>query len=167
MLDSDIGLQTQSRGIELYDGSVRSHRDEYFWPLSQLVGSRSRGAGDDYDPFGTAAKKEPQGIARKTADDRIREQEAKLVQADVRIEKYATAQDHPGLTYDPELLGEQVRVMTGEQYDRLVQAEAQANRTRYETEKAIRCERGDLLVPMRTAHTVEVNASIATATTTS
>ncbi|QDT07943.1 hypothetical protein K227x_63720 [Rubripirellula lacrimiformis] len=116
---------------------------------------RITGAGDDYDPFGSSRVKEPQGIARKTADDRIHAIETELYAAQVGIEKYATAQDHPGLTYDPELLGEQVRVMTGKQYDQLVLAEARASRQRYETEKAVQAERSDLLVPLSTPQAIE------------
>ncbi|WP_146532564.1 DUF7932 domain-containing protein [Rubripirellula reticaptiva] len=123
-------------------------------------------AGDDYDPFGSAAKKEPQGIARKTADDRVAEIEKKLYAAKVGIEKYATAQDHPGLTYDPELLSETTRVMTGEQYDKLVQAEATATRMRYETEKAVRAERSDLLVPLQTPQAIETQMQTSLATPT-
>ncbi len=110
-------------------------------------------AGDDYDPFGSSAKKEPQGIARKTADDRIEAIEQTLYAAQVGVEKYATAQDHPGLTYDPELLSEEVRVMSGQQYDKLVLAEAEAQRMRYETEKAVREVRSELLVPLGTLQT--------------
>lgn len=120
-------------------------------------------AGDDYNPFGGAKKKSPQGIARKTADDRIAELEKILHDAQTPIGQYATAQDHPGLTYDPELLAETDRVMTGQQYDTLVAAEARANAMRYETEKAVRSKRSDLLVPMRTSIEIETQAPTNTA----
>ena len=104
---------------------------------------------DDYDPFGNARKKAPKGIERRTADEKIAERETRLLQENRSIEKYATAQDHPGLTYDPELLSTSACVMSGETYDRLVAREAQASRYRYETEKAVQEKRSDLLVPMK------------------
>ncbi len=104
---------------------------------------------DDYDPFGNARKKAPKGIERRTADEAIAEREQRLLRENPSIEKYATAQVHPGLTYDPELLSESARVMSGETYDRLVAREAQASRYRYETEKAVQEKRSDLLVPMK------------------
>jgi hypothetical protein len=120
--------------------------------------------GDDYDPFGSSKKKSPQGIERDTADARIKKIETELIQKTVSVETYAGSQNHSGLTYDPELLTESVRVISGEQYDALVQAERQATRRRYETEKAIQGERADLLVPMKTvtAQAETVQQSIAT-----
>ncbi len=109
-------------------------------------------ADDDYDPFGNARKKAPKGIARRMADEQIAERETQLLRENPSIEKYSTAQDHPGLTYDPELLSKSARVMSGETYDRLVAQEAKASRYRYETEKAVQEKRSDLLVPMRASH---------------
>ena len=106
-------------------------------------------SGDDYDPFGSARKKKPKGIEREIADQEIAKREAQLHQENPAIAKYSTAQDHPGLTYDPELLPESARVMSGRQYDRLVALEAGANRQRAETEQAVRGKRSDLLVPMQ------------------
>lgn len=104
---------------------------------------------DDYNPFGGSRKKSPKGIERREADQQIAQREARLHQENASISKYATAQDHPGLTYDPELLAKSTRVMSGEAYDRLVAKEAQAGRHRYETEKSVLEKRSDLLVPMR------------------
>lgn len=123
-------------------------------------------ADDDYNPFGAAKKKAPQGIERKTADDRIAVIEKTLYDANTPIGQYATAQDHPGLTYDPELLAETNRVMTGQQYDALVQAEARATKMRYETERAVRAKRSDLLVPLRTPVAIETEQQVNVATPT-
>ena len=114
---------------------------------------------DDYNPFGGARKKDPKGIERHIADREIAKREAKLYADKPSIKKYSTAQDHPGLTYDSELLRESARVMTGEQYDRLVAKESQASRYRYETEKAVQAKRSDLLVPLKR---VEQQASATT-----
>ncbi|MDA8746490.1 hypothetical protein N9N28_17845, partial [Rubripirellula amarantea] len=125
---------------------------------------RITGADDDYDPFGSAKKKAPQGIERQTADKRIADHEERLYREKQPIESYATAQDHPGLTYDPELLRENVRVMSGQQYDALVAVERQAIRRRYEREKSVQSERADLLVPLKQVQAIEVesNQSVAT-----
>ena len=122
--------------------------------------------GDDYNPFGSAKKKAPQGIERQTADARIAEHDARLKREQPSVEIYAGSQNHPGLTYDPELLTENVRVMPGWKYDELVATERQATRQRYETEIAIQGERADLLVPMATAkaETTETKKSVATPT---
>ena len=120
--------------------------------------------GDDYDPFGSSKKKSPQGIERTTANERVEKIEAELIRRKIKVETYAGSQNHPGLTYDPELLSQNVRVMSGKQFDALVQAERQAARQRYETEKAIQGERADLLVPMKTVTTdaTPIQQSIAT-----
>ena len=111
---------------------------------------RITSSGDDYDPFGTAKKQAPQGIARQTANQRVADHKQTLLEEKPSIKKYETAQAHPGLTYDPELLSEAVRVMPGWKYDELVQAERQATRQRYETEQAVQSKRSDLLVPLVT-----------------
>lgn len=104
--------------------------------------------GDDYDPFGSSKKKSPQGIERNLANERIDAIHRHLVEQKVPVTTYAGSQNHPGLTYDPELLGQTARVLSGPQYDQLVQAERRAIRRRYETERAIQGERADLLVPL-------------------
>ncbi len=121
---------------------------------------------DDYDPFGNAKNKKPQGIERQIADQEIARREAQLQKENPSISRYSTAQDHPGLTYDPELLGSKVRVMSGEQYDQLVKEEAAAVRRRYETERAVQSKRADLLVPLETATPVTTETSQATPTQT-
>jgi hypothetical protein len=108
----------------------------------------------DYNPFGGARNKAPKGIERKTADQRIARREAELHLEHSSIDKYSTAQDHPGLTYDPELLPESARVISGHRYDRFVQSEAQASRLRAATEKAVLAKRSDLLVPLRQAEPI-------------
>jgi hypothetical protein len=120
--------------------------------------------GDDYDPFGSAKKKSPQGIERIVANQRIEAIQTELVKNKVPVTTYAGSQNHLGLTYDPELLSESVRVMSGKQYDELVQAERQASRRRYETEKAIQGERSDLLVPMKTMITQPIETQQVVAT---
>jgi hypothetical protein len=106
--------------------------------------------GDDYDPFGSSKKESPQGIERSLANERIETIQRQLVEKKVPVATYAGTQNHPGLTYDPELLGKTARVLSGEQYDRLVQAERRATCRRYETERAIQGERADLLIPLET-----------------
>ena len=117
---------------------------------------------DDYDPFGSARHKTPKGIERATADKRIAEAEKKLLKLNPSISKYTTAQDRPGLTYDPELLSHQARVMSGEQYDRLVMLERQADAKRLQTEMAIADERSDLLLPLRTTMETQQGTAVAT-----
>ena len=72
-----------------------------------------------------------------------------------KLEQFTVAQQYPGLTYDPELLGKSVRVMSGLQYDEYAKAEARATRERYETEVSVKSKRTDLLVPMRKVDTIE------------
>lgn len=103
---------------------------------------------DDDDPFGNATKKEPKGIERRLADERIGQCVQRLHRENPSIEKYATAQDHPGLTYDPEVLPLETRVMSCEVYNRSVAQETRATRHRYETERAVQAKRSDLLVPL-------------------
>ncbi|TWU07476.1 DUF7932 domain-containing protein [Stieleria varia] len=125
------------------------------------------GSGDDYDPFGNSRKRSPDGIERKVADEEIGRREKLLWLDKVPVENYASAQNHPGLTYDPELLSESQRVLSGKQFDALVAAERQAQQQRNETERAIHQERSDLLVPLRTAIAVEetqTSTSVATPT---
>lgn len=122
---------------------------------------RMTSAGDDYDPFGSAKKKAPQGIERQTADQQIGERNVKLRRSQKPVSEYSAAQDHKGLTYDPELLVESVRVMSGEQYDRLVAQEKRAARRRQETEQMIAAERSDLLVPLKQASVVTQTQEVA------
>ena len=48
---------------------------------------------------------------------------SKLPRGKSSLKRYTVAQDHPGLTYDPELLAEESRVMPGHVYDPLVAEE--------------------------------------------
>ena len=105
---------------------------------------------DDYDPFGGAKNDSPRGIERKIANEEMEKFEKELWRRKVSVKSYSQAQEHAGLTYDPELLTEEMRVMTGQQYDRIVQAERMAEKERAETEYAIAKERSELLVPLRT-----------------
>ena len=116
------------------------------------------GANDDYDPFGGKKSKSPQGIARQTADKEIATREERLRNDKTQLSQYSVAQNHPGLTYDPELLGKTTRVMTGETYDRLVAMEMQAARHRYETEKAVQEKRSGLLVPLKREDKIEIQS---------
>ena len=119
---------------------------------------------DDYDPFGNSRKPSTKGIERRTADQEIAEREKKLRSINYSLKKYGAAQDHPGLTYDPELLPDSVRIMSGETYDRYVAAERQAGRLRYETEKAVLEKRSDLLVPLKQTQQVQQDTTgVATA----
>jgi hypothetical protein len=127
---------------------------------------RMSSSNDDYDPFGKSKGKAPKGRARQIADEGIARREAQLHKENPSISRYATAQDHPGLTYDPELLRGSVRVMSGEEYDALVRAEAIAARRRYETEQAVHATRDDLLVPLATPKSDTTNTATVTPTPT-
>ena len=105
-------------------------------------------ASDDYDPFGNAKKAIPKGLARETAQQRVDAIEAKLDRQKVPLAEFTSAQSHPGLTYDPTLLSEANRVMSGEEYDRLANQERQADLKRAQIEYAIVKERSELLVPL-------------------
>ena len=105
-------------------------------------------SGDDYDPFGGAKKKVPKGRARDIADERIEDVEAMLMRKKVPLNRYTMAQTMEGLTYDPELLSESKRVLSGEAYDKLVAAEAMADLERAKTEYMVARERSELLVPL-------------------
>ncbi len=115
-------------------------------------------AGDDYDPFGGAKKANPRGLARETANAEILAHEVKLVQSKFKLEDYLKPQQHPGLTYDPELLSESSRVIPGHVYDQLVRNEKQAEMERAKTEYAVAKQRSELLVPLET----KVETAIAT-----
>lgn len=110
---------------------------------------------DDDDPFGGAKKSIPRGHERQIADKKIDAYEQELWRTRYRVAGYSNAQEHPGLTYDPELLAESQRVMTGEQFDRLSAAESLASEQRGERERAIAKERSDLLVPLRKPTTTQ------------
>ncbi len=114
---------------------------------------RMTSRGQEDNPFGGAKNKVPQGIERKIADEQLRAREADLHRRDPGTKKYAAAQDHPGLTYDPELLPEQARVMSGKTFDTLVALEARASQFRADREHAVQQKRADLLVPLRRSQT--------------
>lgn len=107
-------------------------------------------APEDYDPFGTAKNKVPQGAARDLADKLIEQTESELRKQNVSLNKYTSVQTFPGLTYDPELLQETDRVMSGEVYDRLVEQERQADVARAQLEYEVAKQRSELLVPLET-----------------
>ncbi|QDV65612.1 DUF7932 domain-containing protein [Crateriforma conspicua] len=108
-------------------------------------------ASDDYNAFGGAKKKVPKGLARDTADEKILQIETRLRNERTKLSKYTVAQSHDGLTYDPEVLLEKQRVMSGKQFDALVQAEKQAELRRARTEYEVAEQRNELLVPLETA----------------
>ena len=110
--------------------------------------------GDDYDPFGTAKKRSPEGIERIEANGEVLQIKEALRKKYPGMKGYKTIQDLPGLTYDPELVSMESRVIEGKKYDAIVQAERQADRMRVETEKAIAAQRSDLLVPLEQATTI-------------
>jgi hypothetical protein len=115
---------------------------------------RASSPNDEYNPFGTSRVKSPRGILRQTADKEIKTRLNKRIQDRVPVTIYAAAQDHEGLTYDPELLTESTRVMTGEQFDQIAKAETVATTRRTATEIAVKAERADLLVPLPTAQSL-------------
>ena len=111
---------------------------------------------DDYNPFGGARKKAPDGIERHIADQEVEKRTDSLYQRKIDLEHFCGPQSHPGMTYDPELLAKQNRVMSGVLYDRLVAAENMARQERLATEQAVKAKRSDLLVPMRRVETQQV-----------
>ena len=114
---------------------------------------------NDYDPFGKSRKASREGVERQIADQEIARREAQLYRDRPGVTKYSQAQEHPGLTYDPELLGVSTRVMSGAEYDELVKREAVAAKYRYETERAVQAKRADLLVPLESPKPVETQTS--------
>jgi hypothetical protein len=110
--------------------------------------------GDDYDPFGTARKRSPDGIERTEANSQVEQRRSALQKRYPKMKGYQTIQDLPGLTYDPELMKAGTRVIEGKKYDAMVRAERQADQMRSETEQTIRAQRSDLLVPLEQATTI-------------
>ncbi|TWU35926.1 DUF7932 domain-containing protein [Novipirellula artificiosorum] len=108
-------------------------------------------APEDYDPFGTAKNAIPQGAARDLAEKEIAKWETELAKRKTPLEKYTSAQTHPGLTYDPELLPENQRVLSGKVYDQLVKREQDADMQRAKLEYAVAKQRSELLVPLEKA----------------
>ena len=106
-------------------------------------------ASDDYDPFGGAKKAIPKGLARDTADERIMAIESDLWKSKAKLTRYTVAQSYPGLTYDPEVLPTQDRVMSGKVFDELVRKEKQADQRRAKTEYEVAHQRSELLVPLQ------------------
>lgn len=100
------------------------------------------------DAFGSAKNKEPAGMARQAADDRLDALEAELCRLKPSVDAYAAAQGHEGLTYDPELWPAGSRVLSRDQFDALVSRETEASRRRQSTERSVREKRSDLLVPL-------------------
>lgn len=107
-------------------------------------------AGDDYDPFGTQKNTAPKGIAREAAIEAIDKWEAELRTHTIPLTHFERAQHHPGLTYDPELLRAEDRVVSGAVYDQWVQHERALEMQRAETEYAVAKQRSEFLVPLET-----------------
>ena len=105
-------------------------------------------------------------VERQIAVREIARREEQLHREKPDLSHYATAQNHAGLTYDPELLGSSVRVLSGQQYDELVRAEAVAAKQRYDTERSVQAKRSDLLVPLETAKAEATETSTPTSTPT-
>jgi hypothetical protein len=107
----------------------------------------------DADPFGGAKKGDAEESIRSIAERQLTAMEDELDRIQFPIESYAAAQNHPGLTYDPELLPQPARVLSAKQFDRLLAKEAHAREVRRVTEAAVKEERKDLLVPLQRTHT--------------
>lgn len=105
---------------------------------------------DVHDPFGFAKEKAPKWAARQVADGEIEKRRKAHKRQRLSPQSYAAAQNQQGLTYDPELLRESVRVLSGKQFDVLAQAEKQQQVQRQQTERAVRDQREELLVPLET-----------------
>ncbi|MDB4622090.1 hypothetical protein OAG82_04450, partial [Rubripirellula sp.] len=87
------------------------------------------------------------GSARHAADqeaNKIARQRGK----DKSFGRYTRAQQQPGITYDPEVLLPESRVMSGRDFDQLLAIERDAARERQKTEQAVLAKRSDLLVPL-------------------
>lgn len=107
----------------------------------------------DADPFGGDKKGDAEESVRSIAERQLNAMESELDRIQFPVESYAAAQNHPGLTYDPELLPQRSRVLSAEQFDRLLAKEAHAREVRRVTEAAVKEERQDLLVPLRKTQT--------------
>ena len=125
---------------------------------------KATGPNDDYNPFGGRRSAKPRGIQRQIADQEISKRLELMRKEKTPLDHFTTAQTFPGLTYDPELLGKPSRVMSGTEYDLYVKAEAITTRNRYETERAIKAKRADLLVPMSKTDTITTDTPSATTT---
>jgi hypothetical protein len=119
---------------------------------------------DDYDPFGGAKAKRPKGIERDIAIAEITKREAQLRKAKTPLEHFAAAQTHKGLTYDPELLSKQSRVMSGTTYDQIAAQEVQATEYRQATERSVIAKRAELLVPLEQKQVQAQPTQVATPT---
>ncbi len=119
---------------------------------------------DDYDPFGNSRRKKAKGLARIAANEKLTEFENNLRLQNKSFSDYTTAQDHRGLTYDPELLSEAERVIPSHVYDQLVAAERTEDLYRARTELAVAKKRSDLLVPLKQKVTLPVQTRTVTAT---
>ena len=109
---------------------------------------RQKSSNRNADPFGGDNKGDAAESVRTIAERHLDALEDELDQIQFPINRYAAAQDHPGLTYDPELLPQRSRVLSAAQFDRLLAREAHAREVRRVTEAAVKEERNDLLVPL-------------------
>jgi len=101
----------------------------------------------DYDALGNSRKKAPQGIERHLANQRM----ADLISKRRRgreFNRYVRAQQQAGLTYDPEVLQPESRVLSGKEFDQRLATEREAAQQRGATEKAVLAQRSDLLVAL-------------------
>jgi len=98
------------------------------------------------------------------ADREISERVKRLEAERTPLQHFSYAQQHPGLAYDPEVLGKTVRVLSGKKYDSYVRAETQATRMRYRTEKSVQAKRNELLVPLPTTDQIEQPQAVPTQT---
>lgn len=112
-----------------------------------------------------ARKDRPKGLERQIAEREVTERLNELKRRRVSLNRYTVAQDHPGLTYDPELLPSSMRVFSGKQFDELAQREQAAQQRREVTEAAILAKRSDLLVPLAKPTATPVAAPHATTQT--
>ncbi|QDT09795.1 hypothetical protein [Planctomycetes bacterium K23_9] len=124
------------------------------------------GPGDDYDPFGNARKRSPEGIERTEADREIQQRQEVLQKDYPRMKGYKNIQDLPGLTYDPELMPMESRVIEGRKYDAMVRQEELADQKRLETEHAVASQRSDLLVPLEQATSISTRTRTVSVTAT-
>lgn len=102
---------------------------------------------NDYDHVGKSRKESVRDAARQTAEQQTNQIAGKR-KRDRRFSRYVRAQQQPGITYDPEILLSESRVMSGQAFDQLLATERSDAQQRVRTRKAVLAKRSELLVPL-------------------
>ena len=102
---------------------------------------------NDYNSVGKSRKESVRDAARQTAEQQTNQIAGKR-KRDRRFSRYVRAQQQPGITYDPEILLSESRVMSGQAFDQLLATERSDAQQRQRTRKAVLAKRSELLVPL-------------------